>query len=131
MAMDTSALLTQMRRGALEACVLALLEGEARYGFELVQRLGQAPALLTSEGTIYPLLSRLHRERLVETEWRESPAGPPRKYYRLTPRGREALAVFRQQWVEFRDAVDGVLGTSQTGGDTWSATVTPTTESGT
>lgn len=119
-----------MRRGALEACVLALLEGREHYGFELVQRLGQAPALLTTEGTIYPLLSRLHRDRLVETEWRESPAGPPRKYYRLTPRGREALAIFRRQWVEFRDAVDGVLGTHGAGGDQWSTTATPTTESG-
>ncbi|MDI3339367.1 MAG: PadR family transcriptional regulator [Sphaerobacter sp.] len=128
--METSALLTQMRKGALEACVLALLEDGERYGFELVQRLGPAPALLTSEGTIYPLLSRLHRERLVETEWRESPAGPPRKYYRLTPRGREALAAFRRQWVEFRDAVDAVLGTGESGGDAWSATAAPTTESG-
>ncbi|MCM8747816.1 PadR family transcriptional regulator [Thermomicrobiaceae bacterium CFH 74404] len=101
--------MSQMRRGALEYCVLALLARREYYGFELVQELSRVDALLTSEGTIYPLLSRLRREGLVETEWRTSPAGPPRKYYRLTPAGRAALAAFRQQWIAFRQAVDGLL----------------------
>lgn len=107
--MDTTALMTQMRRGALEYCVLALLAGGEHYGFELVQTLSRSDALLTSEGTIYPLLSRLRREGLVETEWRESPSGPPRKYYRLTADGRAALAAFRRQWIVFRQAVDSIL----------------------
>lgn len=107
--MGTAALMSQMRRGALEYCVLALLARREYYGFELVQELSRFDALLTSEGTIYPLLSRLRREGLVETEWRESPSGPPRKYYRLTPAGRAALAAFRQQWVAFRQAVDTLL----------------------
>lgn len=111
--MDTNALLTQMRRGALEYCVLGLLARGEAYGFELVQQLGQTPVLLTSEGTIYPLLSRLHREGLVETEWRESPSGPPRKYYRVTPAGEVALEAFREQWRAFRDAVDSILQTGK------------------
>jgi PadR family transcriptional regulator PadR len=98
-----------MRRGALEYCVLALLARREHYGYELVQELSQFDALLTSEGTIYPLLSRLRREGLVETEWRESPSGPPRKYYRLTPAGKAALAAFRHQWIAFRQAVDALL----------------------
>src|SRR6266545_20880 len=73
---------TQMRKGVLEYCVLALLAGRPRYGYELVQDLAGVDGMLTSEGTIYPLLSRLHRERLVDTEWKESTGGPPRKYYR-------------------------------------------------
>ena len=56
---------SQMRKGLLEFCVMAQLEGEARYGYELVQRLGEVDGMLTSEGTIYPLLARLHREGLV------------------------------------------------------------------
>lgn len=98
-----------MRKGALEYCVLALLSGDPRYGFELVQELGQVDGMLTTEGTIYPLLSRLRREGLVETEWRESKSGPPRRYYMLAPKGREALAAFRREWATFRNAVDTIL----------------------
>ena len=101
--------LTQMRRGAIEYCVLAiLLEGE-RYGFELVRELTEADGLLTSEGTIYPLLSRLRREGLVETSWQESNQGPPRRYYRITKQGNMALESFVDQWIRFRSSVDGVL----------------------
>jgi PadR family transcriptional regulator PadR len=63
-------------------------------------------ALVTSEGTIYPLLSRLRRDGLVESTWQESPSGPPRRYYRLTAAGRGALEGFRIEWRRFRDAVD-------------------------
>jgi PadR family transcriptional regulator, regulatory protein PadR len=99
-------LLTQMRRGTLEYCVLALLNEEERYGFDLVRALGEADGMVTSEGTIYPLLSRLRRDGLVSTTWEESPSGPPRRYYRLTPKGRQALSQFVQEWQRFRDAVD-------------------------
>ncbi len=107
--MDTDALVTQMRKGALEYCVLALLTDRPRYGFELVELLGSVDGMLTTEGTIYPLLSRLRRDRLVETEWRESSGGPPRKYYRLTPDGKRALKAFRDEWATFRSAVDRIL----------------------
>lgn len=99
---------TQLRRGALEYCVLALLEDEERYGYDLVTELSDA-GLLASEGTMYPLLSRLRKDRSVETSWRESPSGPPRRYYSLTPRGKEALAGFRSSWWEFKNAVDHIL----------------------
>lgn len=102
-----------MRRGAVEFCVLALLAKRPQYGFELVQQLSQADGLLTSEGTIYPLLSRLRRDGLVETEWQESTSGPPRKYYALTPEGIEALAAYRRQWTMFRNAVDSILDDRQ------------------
>jgi PadR family transcriptional regulator PadR len=103
-----SADLTQLRRGVLEHCVLALLEGEARYGYDLVTELSAAD-LLASEGTMYPLLSRLRKEQLVETTWQESPSGPPRRYYSLTPRGRDALAAFRASWSDFKHSVDTIL----------------------
>src|SRR6476620_1190486 len=89
-------LLTQMRRGTLEYCVLALLRERARYGFDLVKSLGERDGMVTSGGTIYPLLGRLRREGLVSTTWEEPPAGPPRRYYRLTAKGRRALEEFVQ-----------------------------------
>jgi PadR family transcriptional regulator PadR len=101
---------TQLRRGVVEFCVLALLRDRQRYGFELVRDLDAADGLITSEGTIYPLLSRLRREGLVATTWQESEVGPPRRYYGLTPDGDRALSQFVGDWRRFRDAVDGVLG---------------------
>src|SRR5215211_6976746 len=96
------ALLAQMRRGTLQYCVLALLADEERYGFDLVRALAEVDGMVTSEGTIYPLLSRLRRDGLVESSWQESTAGPPRRYYRLTDAGRTALAGFRPEWRRFR-----------------------------
>ena len=100
------ALLAQMRRGTLQYCVLSLLANEERYGFDLVRGLAEMDGMVTSEGTIYPLLSRLRRDGLVETTWQESPTGPPRRYYRLTAAGQAALEGFRLEWRRFRDAVD-------------------------
>ncbi len=99
-------LLAQMRRGTLVYCVLAILERDEHYGFDLVRRLGEVDGMVTSEGTIYPLLSRLRRDGLVETTWRESNAGPPRRYYRLSDAGRAALGGFREEWKRFRNGVD-------------------------
>jgi PadR family transcriptional regulator, regulatory protein PadR len=106
MVAQQDALLAQMRRGTLQYCVLSLLADEERYGFDLVRGLAQTDGMVTSEGTIYPLLSRLRRDGLVESTWQESPTGPPRRYYRLTESGRAALEGFRQEWRRFRDAVD-------------------------
>jgi PadR family transcriptional regulator PadR len=104
-------LIAQLRRGALEYCVLALLKRGERYGFDLVRELAEVDGMVTTEGTIYPILARLRRDGVVETTWQESPAGPPRRYYRLTPSGRQALKEFRQEWVRFRDGVDRVVST--------------------
>ena len=103
------ALLAQMRRGTLQYCVLALLASEERYGFDLVRGLADVDGMVTSEGTIYPLLSRLRRDGLLESTWRESTSGPPRRYYRVTHAGREALADFQREWSRFRDAVDSLV----------------------
>jgi PadR family transcriptional regulator PadR len=102
--------LTELRRGVLEHCVLAVLRDRESYAFDIVRVLGDAGQLVTSEGTIYPLLARLRRDGLVTTTWRESDAGPPRRYYQLTGAGRRALDAFRGDWSHFRDAVDALLG---------------------
>ena len=106
--------LSQLRRGALEYCVLALLAEEERYGFDIVRTLGAIDGMVTGEGTLYPLLSRLRKDGHVTTRWRESDAGPPRKYYAITAEGRLALAEFTAQWRLFRDAVDSILGKGTT-----------------
>ena len=110
---DDAALTTALRRGTLEFCVLALLDRRELYGVELVRGLSEALGMTTSEGTVYPLLSRLRRSGRVATIWRDAPAGPPRRYYTLTPDGQAALAHFRTEWVTFRTGVDRILGTEQ------------------
>lgn len=94
--------------------MLALLVDGERYGVELVRALGSVDGLETTEGTLYPLLSRLRRDGLVVTSWRESPSGPPRRYYALSQRGHRALQEFRDEWSRYRDAVDHLLGTGGT-----------------
>ncbi len=114
-ASEAGNLVAQMRRGVLPYCVLAMLRGEERYGFELVHSLGAVDGLVTGEGTIYPLLSRLRRQGLVETTWRESTSGPPRRYYQLAQAGRDALEEFAASWSRLRDSVDGLLAPDETG----------------
>ncbi|MER5495125.1 PadR family transcriptional regulator [Streptomyces sp. LE64] len=105
---------SQLRKGVLEYCVLAQLRDGPRYGVELLEGLAAVRVMTTSQGTIYPLLSRLRREQLVDTFLRESPSGPARRYYTLTPTGRSALAEFAASWPPFRDAVDHFLSSGGT-----------------
>ncbi|WP_309134691.1 PadR family transcriptional regulator [Cellulomonas sp.] len=109
MASDIDGVLTQLRKGVLEYCVLALLAEHPSYGLELAHRLGRHRVLFASEGTLYPLLSRLRRQGWVDSTWRESTAGPPRRYYELTDSGRTALATFVQAWQPFSADVRTVL----------------------
>lgn len=103
--------ISQLRRGVLEFCVLAMLRDTERYGFEIVRALAQADGLVTTEGTLYPLLGRLRREGSVDTTWRESSSGPPRRYYRLTADGQALLSAFGAEWTRFRGSVDALLET--------------------
>lgn len=109
--------LVELRRGVLEYCVMALVRDEESYGFDIVRALSAAGNLLTSEGTIYPLLGRLRRDGLVTTTWRESASGPPRRYYRLTADGRRALDAFAGDWRRFTAAVDALLPRPTDGGN--------------
>lgn len=102
-------IMTHLRRGALEYCVLAMVGSGRMYGLDIARRLTTDGVLMSSEGTLYPLLARLRKAGLVETTWQESTSGPPRRYYTLTPRGHEALAAFRRTWKPFRDAVEAAL----------------------
>ena len=85
------ALTTQLRKGFLSYCVLVVCAKEPRYTSEIIQQLRQAD-LMVVEGTIYPLLSRLQKDGLLQHEWKESEQGPPRKYYSITDFGTKVLA---------------------------------------
>ena len=90
--------------------MLGLLAREERYGFDLVRSLGAMDGMVTGEGTLYPLLSRLQKDGRVATTWRESDSGgPPRKYYTITTKGRRALDEFAAEWTRFRDTVDTIV----------------------
>ena len=106
---EAKSVLTQLRKGVLEYCVLALLQHGPSYGIDLAKRLGQHTALFASEGTLYPLLSRLRRQGWVESSWQESTSGPPRRYYQLTDDGRAALSTFATAWELFSQDVRDVL----------------------
>ena len=94
---DPESKLTPLRKGLLEFLVLKIVGRESAYVPEILRRLA-GTEFATQEGTLYPLLSKLRREDLVQYEWRESDAGPPRKYYRLTATGEAQLAVLDEYW---------------------------------
>lgn len=102
-------ILAHLRRGTLEYCVLGLLATERLYGLDIARRLTADGQLMSSEGTLYPLLARLRKAGWVTTSWVESSSGPPRRYYELTDAGRAALSRFTGSWRPFRDAVDRIV----------------------
>jgi PadR family transcriptional regulator PadR len=101
--------MTELRRGVLGPCVLALLDERPRFGLELVRDLAAAGGLLTSEGTVYPLLNRLRDARLVTSEWHDPAGERARRYYSITGEGRAQLKAFRADWADFASTVESVL----------------------
>jgi PadR family transcriptional regulator PadR len=101
----------QLKKGALELCVLALLSQHDSYAYEIASRL--ADAIGMGEGTIYPLMRRLQNDGLVETYLVESSAGPPRKYYRLTEAGKASFGSQKAAWASFSQAMQDILGGAQ------------------
>ena len=96
---------TQVRKGVIELCVLNALSGGRLYGYDIVRQLRDLDGLFIAEGTVYPLLSRLKREKFVRTSLEESPHGPARKYYELTEAGRRQLAVMNDYWRRIGEGV--------------------------
>jgi len=91
-------------------CLLSIIEEEASYGYEMVSKLRERGLDLASEGSIYPLLSRLQKQGLIEGYLVQSSEGPARKYYRMSEEGRETLDQWRLEWRDFSRSVDAVLG---------------------
>ena len=93
-----------IRKGLLEFLVLRIISSDKVYVADILQRLS-ATEFATQEGTLYPLLSRMRREELVDYEWQESESGPPRKYYKLTDPGRRALDELQGYWNHLHDTL--------------------------
>lgn len=98
----------QMRKGILEFAVLLIIAQGKVYASEMLEKL-KAADLLVVEGTLYPLLSRLKHEGLLTYSWEESPAGPPRKYYELTAKGRATLAHLAGAWKSLAASITSLI----------------------
>ena len=96
---------SQMRKGILEYCILLMLKDKRCYVSDIVENL-QRSNLIVVEGTLYPILTRQKNAGLLTYRWEESPQGPPRKYYTLTEKGREALRTLDQAWIEMVQQID-------------------------
>ena len=99
----------QLRKGCLELAILASLWSGRLYGLEIIRRLESQSELTVSEGTVYPLLSRLKALGLVQSEWVESEAGHPRKYYALTAAGKQRALEMARIWSRFSSSLDLLL----------------------
>ncbi len=102
--MSTDLKFFAIRKGLLEFILLKIISGDKVYVADILGRL-EGTEFATQEGTLYPLLSKMRRENLVDYEWQESEAGPPRKYYRLTPKGRSQLTELNDYWHEINRTV--------------------------
>ena len=100
---------SQMLKGVLDMCLLALIAEEPSYGYEMVDKLQNKGLELVSEGSIYPLLSRLQKRGYIHGYFVESTGGPPRKYYRIAPSGRKQLRLWSGEWRTVSSGVDEVL----------------------
>lgn len=89
---------SQMLKGVLEGCILYIISQDEIYGYELSEKLNQYGFTFVSEGSIYPLLLRLQKEKLIEGTLKSSNLGPKRKYYHLTNKGLEQLEIFKESW---------------------------------
>jgi PadR family transcriptional regulator PadR len=96
---------SSIRKGLLEFLILRIIAADKVYVADMLERLSQTP-FATQEGTLYPLLSKLRREELLDYEWQESEAGPPRKYYKLTAKGRSQLAELNRYWKQINVTVE-------------------------
>lgn len=102
---------TQRLKGVLDHCLLAMIAKRPRYGFELIQNLDEAGLLVVGEGSIYPLLSKMQNEELVEAFVVTSEeTGRKRKYYRILGKGEETLRELNRSWIDFGSRVNTILG---------------------
>lgn len=97
-----------MRKGMLEFCTLLIIEKDKAYASKIITQLKMAD-LLVVEGTLYPLLSRLKSQGLLEYSWEESKSGPPRKYYELTSEGKKTLGHLKEIWKELIQSINSLI----------------------
>ena len=98
----------QLRKGVLELCILNDIRNRKMYGYEIVRRMRKIEGLIISEGAIYPILSRLKRQDMVDTSIQESPDGPARKYYKLTKQGEDMISQMNAYWQAISSATNSI-----------------------
>lgn len=106
---------SQLLKGVLDACVMAVVEAESVYGYELSQKLQKMGLPDISDGTIYPVLLRLQKNGFIRGEMRPSQSGPNRKYYFLTDTGKEELEQIADEWQQIAVPVSELLKRSENG----------------
>ncbi|MCW8879630.1 MAG: PadR family transcriptional regulator [Kangiellaceae bacterium] len=106
--MEAKNTISQMRRGILEFCIVSLLAKQEIYTAELIDSLKSADLIVT-DGTLYPLLNRLQKAKLLQYRWEESDSGPPRKYYSLTENGEGYLGELNKAWQDITGSVENIL----------------------
>jgi PadR family transcriptional regulator PadR len=104
----------QMRKGVLELCTLAIIAENDAYASDIIEKL-KSSDLIVVEGTLYPLLTRLKNDGLLQYRWEESTSGPPRKYYQLTEEGESSLVSLKSSWVELTSAVEKIISKNSKG----------------
>ena len=102
---------SQIVRGTLEYCILLMLDKKVYYGYEILQELSKYPIITSTESTVYPLLRRLQKENYLQSTWQEITEGlPPRKYYSLTPDGKNYLDAMNTEWENLLNAMSDLKG---------------------
>jgi PadR family transcriptional regulator PadR len=101
---------SQMRKGILEMCTLAILNKADAYSNEIIETLRKGNMIVV-EGTLYPMLNRLKKMELLTYRWEESKSGPPRKYYSITSKGSEILSEMTANWKEMTESVNHIINT--------------------
>jgi len=106
---NTEKIKTQMRKGILEMCILSVIDkSKEAYVSDLIETMKNADMIVV-EGTLYPLLTRLKNSGLLNYQWKESPTGPPRKYYVLTDSGKLFLSETLKAWRELQTMIDKII----------------------
>jgi len=106
--MNTENSQAQMRKGVLELCILAILAKEDSYVPDIIDQL-KSSSLIVVEGTLYPLMTRLKNDGYLTYSWAESTSGPPRKYYKLTAKGKTLLKDLTKSWEELVSSVGNII----------------------
>ena len=115
--MDIENSKAQMKKGILEFCILSIISRGEAYASDIIIELKKAN-LIVVEGTLYPLLTRLKNEELLNYNWFESNSGPPRKYYQLTKNGQQFLKEISQSWIDLVDSVNTITKNLRNKNDT-------------
>lgn len=100
---------SQLMKGILEGCILKIIEQSETYGYEIVTQLQENGFTEVREGTLYPLLLRLEKKKLITATYKPSPLGPSRKYYTLTPDGNQYLHSFLISWKDISESVHNIF----------------------